>query len=139
MRGNLFAMDPSVVPHKLDVLRGHCEDEKRDYDSIERRSSVFRLIAHRHGQVPGGRGRIRQAGHRQGLVLEPLDRRARRLDYQVLEKVGPSSLSSGPPIKNQCSRDISGAFGPPNGSPVAALAGAGRSDRDRVAWREPVR
>ena len=33
---NLFGMDPAAVPRKLDVLRGHCEDEGRDYDTIEK-------------------------------------------------------------------------------------------------------
>lgn len=33
---NLFAPSPSVVAHKLDVLRRHCETERRDYDTIEK-------------------------------------------------------------------------------------------------------
>ncbi|MEU2283367.1 LLM class F420-dependent oxidoreductase [Streptomyces sp. NPDC013178] len=31
---NLFASSPEEVRHKLDVLRGHCETEGRDYDTI---------------------------------------------------------------------------------------------------------
>ncbi len=31
---NLFASSPEEVAHKLDVMRGHCEAEDRDYDSI---------------------------------------------------------------------------------------------------------
>lgn len=31
---NLFASSPEDVAHKLDVLRGHCEAEGRDYDAI---------------------------------------------------------------------------------------------------------
>ena len=31
---NLFASSPDDVAHKLDVLRGHCETEGRDYDTI---------------------------------------------------------------------------------------------------------
>jgi len=31
---NLFASSPEEVRHKLDVLRGHCESEGRDYDSV---------------------------------------------------------------------------------------------------------
>jgi F420-dependent oxidoreductase-like protein len=31
---NLFGSGPEDVAHKLDVLRGHCEAEGRDYDSI---------------------------------------------------------------------------------------------------------
>ncbi len=34
---NLFAYGgPDVIRHKLDVLRGHCEDVGRDYEEIER-------------------------------------------------------------------------------------------------------
>lgn len=33
---NLFAQDLDTVRHKLDVLRGHCETEGRDYDAIEK-------------------------------------------------------------------------------------------------------
>lgn len=31
---NLFAVTPDEVGHKLDVLRGHCDDVGRDYDEI---------------------------------------------------------------------------------------------------------
>jgi F420-dependent oxidoreductase-like protein len=31
---NLFAANPAEVAHKLDVLRGHCDAEGRDYDTI---------------------------------------------------------------------------------------------------------
>ena len=31
---NVFASGPDDVAHKLDVLRRHCDDEGRDYDSI---------------------------------------------------------------------------------------------------------
>jgi len=31
---NLFASSPQEVRHKLDVLRGHCESEGRDYDAV---------------------------------------------------------------------------------------------------------
>jgi len=33
---NLFAPDPSVVAHKLDVLRAHCDAEGRDFAAIEK-------------------------------------------------------------------------------------------------------
>jgi len=33
---NLFATSPEEVRHKLDVLRGHCETEGRDYDAIRK-------------------------------------------------------------------------------------------------------
>jgi hypothetical protein len=31
---NLFGAPPADIAHKLDVLRGHCETEGRDYDRI---------------------------------------------------------------------------------------------------------
>ncbi|MCX6396046.1 MAG: LLM class F420-dependent oxidoreductase [Propionibacteriales bacterium] len=33
---NLFGESPEVIAHKLDVLRRHCDDVGRDYDSIEK-------------------------------------------------------------------------------------------------------
>ncbi|MFT3864412.1 MAG: LLM class F420-dependent oxidoreductase [Solirubrobacterales bacterium] len=33
---NLTSADPAVVAHKLDVLKGHCETEGRDYGEIEK-------------------------------------------------------------------------------------------------------
>ncbi|MFE5922441.1 LLM class F420-dependent oxidoreductase [Streptomyces sp. NPDC056468] len=33
---NLFASSPEEVRHKLDVLRGHCDTEGRDYDEIRK-------------------------------------------------------------------------------------------------------
>jgi F420-dependent oxidoreductase-like protein len=33
---NLFAQGPDVVRHKLEVLRGHCDDAGTDYDAIQK-------------------------------------------------------------------------------------------------------
>ena len=33
---NLFATSPEDVAHKLEVLRGHCEEADRDYDTVRR-------------------------------------------------------------------------------------------------------
>ena len=33
---NIFGGTPDDVRHKLDVLRGHCDDVGRDYDEIEK-------------------------------------------------------------------------------------------------------
>jgi F420-dependent oxidoreductase-like protein len=33
---NLTSAEPEVVAHKLEVLKGHCETEGRDYDEIEK-------------------------------------------------------------------------------------------------------
>jgi F420-dependent oxidoreductase-like protein len=38
---NIFGDSPDVVRHKLDVLRGHCEDVGTDYDALER-TMIFR-------------------------------------------------------------------------------------------------
>jgi len=38
---NLFGEAPDVIRHKLDVLRGHCDDVGRDYDAIEK-TMIFR-------------------------------------------------------------------------------------------------
>jgi F420-dependent oxidoreductase-like protein len=42
---NLFATTPEEVGHKLDVLRRHCEDHGRDYDTIRKTLTV-------HGPQP---------------------------------------------------------------------------------------
>jgi F420-dependent oxidoreductase-like protein len=38
---NIFAFDPAIAAHKLDVLRQHCADLGRDYDDIEKTSQTF--------------------------------------------------------------------------------------------------
>ncbi|MFI9639983.1 LLM class F420-dependent oxidoreductase [Micromonospora sp. NPDC051925] len=39
---NLFGSSPAEVAHKLDVLRGHCAAEGRDYDAIDKTAIVRR-------------------------------------------------------------------------------------------------
>ncbi|SCE93674.1 probable F420-dependent oxidoreductase, Rv1855c family [Micromonospora haikouensis] len=39
---NLFGSSPDDVAHKLDVLRGHCAAEGRDYDAIEKTAIMMR-------------------------------------------------------------------------------------------------
>ncbi|EKX64386.1 F420-dependent oxidoreductase family protein [Streptomyces ipomoeae 91-03] len=41
---NLFGTTPAEVSHKLDVLRAHCDDEGRDYDSIEKTVLLVRPV-----------------------------------------------------------------------------------------------
>lgn len=41
---NIFG-DPDIVKHKFQVLRSHCDKEKRDYDSIERTNLTSILFA----------------------------------------------------------------------------------------------
>ena len=38
---NVFASSPEEVAHKLDVLRGHCQTEDRDYDTISKTMTMF--------------------------------------------------------------------------------------------------
>ncbi|HEX6194370.1 MAG TPA: LLM class F420-dependent oxidoreductase [Jiangellaceae bacterium] len=40
--GNLFGTSPADVARKLDVLRRHCDDESRDYDSIAKTVLITR-------------------------------------------------------------------------------------------------
>ncbi len=40
--GNLFGTSPADVAQKLDVLRRHCDDESRDYDSIAKTVLITR-------------------------------------------------------------------------------------------------
>jgi F420-dependent oxidoreductase-like protein len=39
---NVFATTPAEVSRKLDVLRGHCDAERRDYDAIEKTALATR-------------------------------------------------------------------------------------------------
>ncbi|MFJ8687805.1 LLM class F420-dependent oxidoreductase [Micromonospora wenchangensis] len=39
---NLFGSSPAEVAHKLDVLRGHCAAEGRDYDTVDKTVIVMR-------------------------------------------------------------------------------------------------
>jgi len=41
---NLFGTSPSDVAHKLEVLRGHCDTENRDYDRIEKTVAFVRPV-----------------------------------------------------------------------------------------------
>jgi len=45
---NLFAFDPRAVAHKLEVLRGHCEEVGRPFDEIEK-TAMFRFNLSRNG------------------------------------------------------------------------------------------
>jgi len=54
---NLFG-DPATVQHKFDVLRQHCEDEKRDYNSIERTNLTSLLLARTEAELQAKRDRL---------------------------------------------------------------------------------
>jgi F420-dependent oxidoreductase-like protein len=49
---NLFGESPDVVRHKLDVLRGHCEDAGTDYDAIEKTAPFGFDVGERGEKVP---------------------------------------------------------------------------------------
>ena len=76
---NLFATSPADVAHKLDVLRRHCDDEGRDYDSITKTALyVGPAGARQHRPVPRRRRAVRQARHqRAGGHARPKPRRLR--------------------------------------------------------------
>jgi F420-dependent oxidoreductase-like protein len=54
---NLFG-DPATVKHKLDVLRKHCENEGRDYESIERTCLTGMLIAEDEAALQAAKTRL---------------------------------------------------------------------------------
>ena len=94
---NLFAMDPTVIPHKLDVLRGHCEDENRDYDAIEKTilgvganplTEPDQFLSEMDGFAKQGIDKVWLTNH---FVDEP-----GAWITQVLEKVGPQLAEIGP-------------------------------------------
>jgi F420-dependent oxidoreductase-like protein len=64
---NVFG-DPAEVKHKFDVLRGHCETEGRDYDSIERTNVINLLIARDERDLAAKRERLGAAEPFRGFV-----------------------------------------------------------------------
>lgn len=63
---NLFATTPEEVGHKLDVLRRHCEDHGRDYDTIRKT-----LTVHGPQPTPGTRDEfVRSMADYAGLGIE---------------------------------------------------------------------
>jgi F420-dependent oxidoreductase-like protein len=58
---NVFGNTPAEVAHKLNVLRGHCEAEGRDYDTIEKTVLVTPLAARRRRRVRVRCGGVRGA------------------------------------------------------------------------------
>jgi F420-dependent oxidoreductase-like protein len=89
---NLFT-DAAGLPHKLDVLRGHCEREGRDYDAIEK-TVYYRMDlgdrGERVGQVVDELGALAQAGAQKGIgylrdahLIDPIERVGREVIPQV--------------------------------------------------------
>lgn len=62
---NLGGIDPEVYRHKFDVLRGHCEDVGRDYNSIIKSASVNTIMV-----GPGQTPEEASAGRRREKSLE---------------------------------------------------------------------
>ena len=62
---NLFGESPEVVAHKLDVLRRHCDDVGRDYDSI-RKTMIAMGDRSATGPLPVGDGAVRRRGDQPG-------------------------------------------------------------------------
>jgi len=53
---NLFdtGLGPEGLPHKLEVIRGHCEDVGRDYADIEKTVLARVALSDQRGEAPGG-------------------------------------------------------------------------------------
>jgi alkanesulfonate monooxygenase SsuD/methylene tetrahydromethanopterin reductase-like flavin-dependent oxidoreductase (luciferase family) len=58
---NLFG-DPATIAHKLDVLRGHCETEGRDFDTIEVTNLTTALTANTGKELDAACARLRPDG-----------------------------------------------------------------------------
>ena len=87
-RATCSARRPPDVRHKLDVLRGHCDAEGRDYDAIEKTIIGRGGPDRRPGRVPSRDGGVRQARHRHGRRPEYLTRPGR--DGQKAQGCGPA-------------------------------------------------
>jgi F420-dependent oxidoreductase-like protein len=68
---NLFdsGLGPEGIPHKLDILRGHCEDVGRDYAAIEK--TVLARVALAE---PSGSGQVAPGGQSFASVDETVER-----------------------------------------------------------------
>ena len=69
---NLFDGGDDFVTHKLDVLRGHCETEGRDYDAIEK-TIIQRLSADSTAKTVADRAeRLRELGFTHMILGAPV-------------------------------------------------------------------
>jgi alkanesulfonate monooxygenase SsuD/methylene tetrahydromethanopterin reductase-like flavin-dependent oxidoreductase (luciferase family) len=60
--------DPDMVRHKLSVLRGHCDDARRDYATIEMTHNNSWLLARDEAAVAAKRERLTARGPLPGFV-----------------------------------------------------------------------
>jgi F420-dependent oxidoreductase-like protein len=65
---NIFG-DPETVKHKYEVLRRHCEDVGRDYESIERTNLTSILLAKDEAALKTKRERLQVPAQARGLAL----------------------------------------------------------------------
>ncbi len=65
---NLFG-DPATVKHKLDVLRQHCDAEKRDFNTIERTNLTSLLLARTEADLQAKRDRLGIPAQFRGYAL----------------------------------------------------------------------
>jgi hypothetical protein len=86
-----------VVSHKLDVLRGHCEDENRDYDSIEKTilGVLMDPLKDTDNFLAAAEGFAAQGISKVWLANRGIEEPAAWIT-QVLEKVGPKLAELGP-------------------------------------------
>jgi len=65
---NLFG-DPATVRRKLDVLRGHCDNEGRDFETIERSNLTSMLVARDESALKAKKERMNLPGPFRGYAL----------------------------------------------------------------------
>jgi alkanesulfonate monooxygenase SsuD/methylene tetrahydromethanopterin reductase-like flavin-dependent oxidoreductase (luciferase family) len=65
---NIVGGDIAEVRHKLAVLRGHCDEAGRDYDTIEKTHVEHRLLARDAAAVAAKRERLAARGPLRGFV-----------------------------------------------------------------------
>jgi F420-dependent oxidoreductase-like protein len=65
---NIFG-DPATVKHKFDVIRQHCENEQRDYNSIERTNLTSLLIAKNEADLKAKHERLHLSDQFRGYVV----------------------------------------------------------------------
>jgi alkanesulfonate monooxygenase SsuD/methylene tetrahydromethanopterin reductase-like flavin-dependent oxidoreductase (luciferase family) len=67
---NLFG-DPATVRRKLEVLRRHCDEAGRDYETIERTNTISLLLGRTAGEAAAKKARLDDAGRFSGLCGTP--------------------------------------------------------------------
>lgn len=88
---NVFGTSPAGVSRKLDVLRGHCESEGRDYDSIDKTVLAVRPVLQDVDGFVADVGEYAALGVAEMQVMP--DRHPVEFAEQVAERVAPRVLA----------------------------------------------